>query len=213
MFRDLLAADPHRFFDASGIPMEGMFETKDDVYGSGTWNITENDTLEIKLKMIFNSTISRRGVAGREHNLSTPENDTGAQENQQSIISPNDYFYVRLQMKAVTGSGGGGGGGWAGPGGPTVVLTSFTNNSGFFDSEIVGLADITYPITLSDGVYTNYAPAYDPTIVYQIVYDAVSNEIWVLDAGLQILKFQRNSSGEFICYYDAYNRSTDMKFN
>lgn len=101
MFRDLLAADPHRFFDASGIPMTGIFETNADVSGSGSWMMVADDTLEIKLKLIFNSKVSRRGVAGREHNLSTPENAAGAQENQQTVINPNDYFYVRLQLKAV----------------------------------------------------------------------------------------------------------------
>jgi hypothetical protein len=104
MFRDLLAADPHRFFDASGIPEAGIFETNSDVSGSGSWKLTENDTLEVKIKMTFNSRVSRRGVAGMEHNLtsSATEDNAASQPNQQTVISPGDYFYVRLQIKATT---------------------------------------------------------------------------------------------------------------
>jgi hypothetical protein len=102
MFRDLLSSDPHRFFDASGIPEAGIFETNADVSGAGAWKITDDDILEVKLKMIFHSRVSRRGVAGREHNLTSTatEDAAGAQENQQTVINPEDYFYVRLQMKA-----------------------------------------------------------------------------------------------------------------
>ena len=101
MFRDLLAADPHRFFDASGIPETGIFETNADVSGAGNWKLTDDDILEIKLKMIFHSRVTRRGVAGREHNITSTatENAAGAQENQQTVINPDDYFYIRLQLK------------------------------------------------------------------------------------------------------------------
>ena len=54
MFRDLLAANPNRYFDASGVPVTGIFESKTDVAGAGTWNIIDDDTLEIKTKFIFN---------------------------------------------------------------------------------------------------------------------------------------------------------------
>ncbi len=100
MFRDLLAADPHRFFDASGIPMAGIFETNADALGAGGWNITADDILEIRTKLIFHSKVTRRGVAGREH-LLTSTDGSATQENQQTIISPEDYFFVRLQFKAV----------------------------------------------------------------------------------------------------------------
>jgi hypothetical protein len=100
MFRDLLAADPHRFFDASGVPVAGIFETNADSAGSGTWKMTEGDIIEVKLKLIFNSKVTRRGVAGREHNLTATDADA-AQENQQTIIAPEDFFYVRLQLKAT----------------------------------------------------------------------------------------------------------------
>jgi hypothetical protein len=97
MFRDLLAACPSRFFDASGIPFTGIFETNADVSGSGSWPLIEDDIIEVKTKFVFKSKVTRRGVAGREHDLSASVN-----ENEQVIISPEDYFYVRLQFKAVT---------------------------------------------------------------------------------------------------------------
>jgi hypothetical protein len=103
MFRDLLAADPHRFFDASGIPEAGIFETNADAAGAGTWKMVADDTLEIKIKLIFHSRVTRRGVAGQEHNLTTSavEDQAASQANQQTLINPEDYFYVRLQLKAV----------------------------------------------------------------------------------------------------------------
>jgi hypothetical protein len=98
MFRDLLAADPHRFFNSSGIPDAGIFETNADAPGSGTWKMTVGDIIEVKLKLIFNSRVTRRGVASREHNLTVNDADA-LQENQQTIIAPEDFFYVRLQLK------------------------------------------------------------------------------------------------------------------
>ena len=100
MFRDLLAADPARFFNASGVPQTGIFETNTDVSGNGTWNIVDDDVIEIKTKLVFKSKITRRGAAGGEVNLTAT--DLGAtQNNQQTIINPNDYFYIRLQLKAA----------------------------------------------------------------------------------------------------------------
>ena len=100
MFRDLLAADPHRFFDASGIPMTGIFETNADVAGSGTWKVTADDIIEVRTKLVFHSKVTRRGIAGREHLLSSADS-AASQENQQTVIAPEDYFFVRLQFKAV----------------------------------------------------------------------------------------------------------------
>jgi hypothetical protein len=98
MFRDLLASDPSRFFDAAGVPVPGIFETNADAAGAGSWKLTANDTLEVKLKLVFQSKVTRRGVAGREINVSALGSYP---DNQQIIINPGDYFYVRLQLKAV----------------------------------------------------------------------------------------------------------------
>jgi hypothetical protein len=99
MFRDLLAACPQRYFDASGIPVTGIFETNTDVSGSGSWSIIDDDIIEVKVKFVFQSTVTRRGAGGREHDLTGPS--AGGIENEQVIISPGDYFYIRIQMKAV----------------------------------------------------------------------------------------------------------------
>jgi hypothetical protein len=99
MFLDLLAADPHRFFDVSGVPVTGIFETSTDVQGSGSWNIVNDDIIEVKLKFIFKSKVTRRGIAGGETNITSTDSDA-AQNNQQTIINPEDYFYIRLQIKA-----------------------------------------------------------------------------------------------------------------
>lgn len=97
MFRDLLSQDPRRFFDENGHQEPNLFETATDLAGAGSWKLIENDIVEIKTKLIFHSNITKRGVAGREHLLS----DVNEAENQQKIIVPDDYFYVRLQLKIV----------------------------------------------------------------------------------------------------------------
>jgi hypothetical protein len=100
MFLDLIAADPHRFFDTSGVPVTGIFETTTDVSGASGWNITVDDVIEVKTKFVFKSKVSRRGVAGNESNITSTDGAAG-QNNQQTIINPEDYFYIRLQLKAI----------------------------------------------------------------------------------------------------------------
>ena len=97
MFRDLLAQDPRRFFDENGHQEPNLFETATDLAGNGSWKLIENDIVEIKTKLIFHSNVTKRGVAGREHLLS----DVNEAENQQKIIIPDDYFYIRLQLKII----------------------------------------------------------------------------------------------------------------
>jgi hypothetical protein len=100
MFKDLLAADPRRFFGTNGVPVTGIFETNTDISGSGSWNFTDDDIIEIKTKLVFNSRVTRRGAAGSETNI-TASDGSSVQNNQQTIISPDDYFYIRLQLKAA----------------------------------------------------------------------------------------------------------------
>jgi hypothetical protein len=212
MFRDLLAADPHRFFDASGVPMVGIFETKTDLYGSGNWKTVANDTFEIKTKFIFKSKVSRRGVAGAEVNVSTPENAAGTQNNQQTVINPNDYFYVRLQLKAKAGP--------APPAPPppppsgTVVISSFTNPSNNGATEFSMLASAAYPLTIGNGTVYSYGPEYN-TSAYSVTYNASIDEIWMLDTGFPTVKFHKVGSS-YVAYFDQYGRSDvvgQMKFN
>jgi hypothetical protein len=88
MFRDLLAANPQRFFDASGNGPPGLFETgtSQDISGSGGWGLVAGDTFEIRIRLVFKSQVTRRGADG-----------TGVQ----IVIAPNDFFYVRLQLRAA----------------------------------------------------------------------------------------------------------------
>jgi hypothetical protein len=205
MFRDLLASDPHRFFDASGYPMPGMFETATDVYGSGDWKMVQDDTIEVKIKMMFKSKVTRRGVAGREHNLTATDADA-AQENQQTVISPDDYFYVRLQLKAVDGAGGGGdqSGGDGGGGIPGVTVTAVANNGNSTDSEIVGLATAA-PITMNSA--NNYTNEYFPPY-HSLVYDYSIDEIQLVGGGPVVMKFESLNATTYSCYFDLYNRGT-----
>jgi hypothetical protein len=97
MFRDLLSQDPKRFFTTAGVSEPNLFERSTDLAGEGSWKLAVNDIIEIRTKLIFNSKITKRGVAGREHLLS----DINSAENQQDIIIPDDFFYIRLQLKVV----------------------------------------------------------------------------------------------------------------
>lgn len=86
MFRDLLASNPQRFFDSSGQAPPGLFETAQDVSGSGGWGLVTGDTFEIRIRLVFKSQVTRRGPAG---------------QGLQVVINPNDFFYVRLQLRAA----------------------------------------------------------------------------------------------------------------
>jgi hypothetical protein len=157
MFRDLQSADPYRFFDASGVPIPGFFEVNADIAGSGSWLLTENDVIEVKLKLIFNSRVTRRGVAGREHNLTSTatENNTSAQENQQTIIKPNDYFYIRLQLKStLTASAGGTG---------SEIVTANVNTA----IQSLGTSVTSTELSTFLGSFTASNPAPAPVITVQ----------------------------------------------
>ena len=99
MFRDLLAADPARFFDASGRQVTGLFETNTDVSGSGSWAITDNDLIEIKLTFTFAAQVSRRVVSAQEQPLVGASAETVTEE---VVIPAGHVMHVRLQIKAVT---------------------------------------------------------------------------------------------------------------
>jgi hypothetical protein len=228
MFRDLLAADPHRFFDASGIPAAGIFETRNDAYGSGTWKLVADDTLEVKLKMIFHSRVTRRGVAGREHNLTSTEteNAAGAQENQQTVINPDDYFYVRLQIKSTpaaspggggdegsgSGSGSGSGGGGSSGGVPTTSITfnvsqttylpASTDINGFIQKSPITLTAANNweaQISYEDGGWTAYA--------YTIGYDPSIDEFYTSEGYARLQKYHKVGS-EYVGYFDQYGRES-----
>jgi hypothetical protein len=92
LFRDLLTSDPKRFFDSNGHQIVGLFETNPAPSDhNGTWLITENDVIEIRLEFEFTEAITRRNITASQ--LET----AGATKE----IAAGEKFYVRLQVKAV----------------------------------------------------------------------------------------------------------------
>lgn len=100
MFRDLLAADPARFFDAQGKQEPGLFETNTDVNGFGNWKLTADDILELKLEFTFKEQVSRRVVSTQQQPLagSAP---VGEKVTEEVIIPANSKFAIRLQIKVT----------------------------------------------------------------------------------------------------------------
>jgi hypothetical protein len=103
MFRDLLAADPARFFDASGHQIPGLFETNTDLSGSGNWELTAGDVIEIKTTFTFSAQVSRRVVSAQEQPLdavggalSPPETVT-----EEVVIPAGHVMHIRLQIVAA----------------------------------------------------------------------------------------------------------------
>lgn len=103
MFRDLLASDPKRYFDAQGIQVPGLFETNVDAPGTGNWNLGAGDVMEVKVNYKFTAPVSRRVVRADQQPTSavggalpTPEQST-----EQEIIAANSVFPIRLQLRAV----------------------------------------------------------------------------------------------------------------
>jgi hypothetical protein len=203
MFRDLLAADPHRFFDAAGVPVPGIFETRTDAYGSGTFKSAVNDTVEVKLKLVFQSKVTRRGVAGDEHDLSA----SGSQTNEQVIINPGDYFYVRLQLKAkevAGGSTGSGSGSGSSSGVATYTILSVTNPAAIADTEVTSLVAKPKPLALP----ANYFEVLTPGVT--IAYLPGPQKI-IIFSGPPAIEFSisstMNGKQQWLATYDAYGRT------
>ena len=62
-FKSLLAADPLRFFNESGSQIPGLFETNyssdpADASGNNSWQLVENDTIEIPLRLVFRAPVT-----------------------------------------------------------------------------------------------------------------------------------------------------------
>jgi hypothetical protein len=85
MFQDLIAADPTRFFDASGLQIGGIFETNTDIAGSGNWNFAANDKVEVKLTFTFAADVSVYDADGAA----------------KMVIKSGESFPIRLQLTAV----------------------------------------------------------------------------------------------------------------
>ena len=103
MFRDLLAHDPIRFFDIYGHSDGNLFEINLDAQGNGTWKLMDGDRIEIRIKFVFHSEVTRRGVGGHEFNI-TEVDPNNSEEAREIIIHPENYFYLRLQFLMIDGS-------------------------------------------------------------------------------------------------------------
>ena len=93
MFRDLLAADPMRFFDATGKQIAGLFETNADADSTGSWGFVQNDKIEMCVQFNFTNSVTRRGVQDPSMG--------GSDEVDNVIIAAGSKFTVRLQIVAT----------------------------------------------------------------------------------------------------------------
>ena len=98
MFRDLLAADPMRFFDATGKQIAGLFETNADEDSTGSWGFVENDKIEMRVQFNFTNAVTRRGVQDPAQALTSAAN----MENVDTVVIPaGSKFIIRLQIVAT----------------------------------------------------------------------------------------------------------------
>ena len=89
MFRDLLAADPSRFFNAAGRQIPGLFETVADTDARGNWCFVQNDKIEIAVQMRFVNPVTRQAVGDGEDTTQTV------------VIPAGSTFKIRLQLVAT----------------------------------------------------------------------------------------------------------------
>lgn len=103
MFRDLLAADPLRFFDASGNQEAGLFETNADVSGNGNWKLVADDIIELKLEFTFAEKVSRRVVSSQQQptNAGNTAGSRSETVTEETVIAAGSKFQVRLQLKCT----------------------------------------------------------------------------------------------------------------
>ena len=98
MFTHLMAAQPMRFFDASGKQVPYLFETNADASGTGSWNLMQGDLIEIPIQFTFAAPVTLNSVRDTDGELSGNTDTT-------VIVKAGDTFYVRLQLVAGPPSG------------------------------------------------------------------------------------------------------------
>lgn len=102
MFRDLLAADPTRYFDGSGIQVAGLFETYTDASGSGDWALIIGDIIQVNVTFTFAAQVSRRVVSAQEQ-PTTAGNTAGSRSEEvteEVILAPGHKLPVRFLLTA-----------------------------------------------------------------------------------------------------------------
>lgn len=98
MFRDLLAADPMRFFTANGQQIPGLFETNADHDSNGTWMLVENDKIEFRVQFRFQQAVTRRGVGDPTQAMTDAAN---TEDTDTIVIAAGSTFLIRLQITAT----------------------------------------------------------------------------------------------------------------
>lgn len=98
MFRDLLAADPMRFFTANGQQIPGLFETNVDHDSNGTWMLVENDKIEFRVQFRFQQAVTRRGVGDPTQAMTESPNN---EDSDTIVIAAGSTFLIRLQITAT----------------------------------------------------------------------------------------------------------------
>jgi hypothetical protein len=96
MFKDLIAADPQRFFEANGKQVTGIFETNADATSSGSWKLTAGDVIEIRVEFEFAEAITRRNAAADQVSTSASPLDVTSVN-----IASGHKFAIRLQLTAT----------------------------------------------------------------------------------------------------------------
>jgi len=118
MFRNLLALDPIRYFDTSGVQVKGLFEVSVDSDASGSWQLIDGDKIEIPVTFVFRSPVTVLSVQDSIRNPSSatplqPETVfiRGEEENfdVNGTVKPalNNTFRIRLQLNCSTLNGSG----------------------------------------------------------------------------------------------------------
>lgn len=92
LFRDLLVANPTRFFNQNtGVQIPGIFETNPTQASSGDWKAVVGDIIELNIIFVFKAPISR---------IMAP-NGNNTLQNIYVMIPTDDTFQIRLQMTAT----------------------------------------------------------------------------------------------------------------
>jgi len=94
MFTNLMAEDPMRFFDSSGMQVPGLFERNPDASGCGIWNFIVNDKVELPIQLRFTAPVTISSIV---------EDSTVACgcTTKTVMVNPGDTFNIRLQLLAV----------------------------------------------------------------------------------------------------------------
>lgn len=104
MFRDVLASDPTRFFDASGKQISGLFETKADATSTGTWQLIPDDVIEVRVEFQFQNKITLRTTRDVSQALNDASGNPLDANKETLVIDVGDKFNIRLQIKATAAS-------------------------------------------------------------------------------------------------------------